>query len=324
MNIIACVPNISEGRDKKLIKKITTEIAQTQDVQLLGVESGQAVNRTVITFVGKPEAVEEAAFKCIKKASQLIDMSKHKGKHIRQGCVDVCPFVPLYKASLESCAEIARHLASRVGGELAIPVYLYGAAASDIARQDLSYLRKGQYEALAIKLQNIVPDAGPSKFTQEVKKSGAICIGARDCLLAYNINLKTKNIEETKKLAKILKAKISNIKTLGWYIDEYGFCQVSINVEDYKKAPLYLIYETCKTEAQKIGLKVTGSELIGLAPKDAILNTAKFYLNKQGKITLGMAMKDIVDVVVNNLHLDDIAPFDMNEKILEMKLKSQN
>lgn len=321
MALIGCIPNISEGRNQKIIKQITDEVKGIKGVQLLSVESGISANRTVITLVGEPDSVKESAFKLIKKATQLIDMRNHKGLHPRLGCVDVCPFTPVHKASLEMCNNIAQSLAEQVYKELQIPVYLYGVSASSLERQSLSFIRKGQYESLPQKLKTLPPDFGTTDFNETIAKSGAICIGAREQLVAYNINLENKNLQVAKELAKILRANIKGIKTLGWDIEEYGKSQISINVEDFKKAPLYLIYETAKNEATKLGVKITGSEIVGLAPKEAMLDTAKFYLNKEGRITMGMQMKDIMDVAINNLGLNDLKPFIYNQKVLEIKQK---
>lgn len=333
MSIIACVPNISEGRDKKIIKAITEAIKKSANIYLLGVESGYDVNRTVITFAGSPKEVKKAAFACIKKSYELIDMSKHHGKHMRLGCVDVCPFIPVAKADIQDCVVISQELGAQVGSELGIPVYLYGYAATSLARKDLAFIRSGEYEHLAIKLQNTPPDYGTSTYNELVKKSGAISIGARNYLIAYNVNLATKDVTIAKEIAELIRQSGKNnsgngmfkaLKAIGWYIEEYGKCQISMNLEDYKRTPLYVVYETIVAEAKKRGVKVTGSEIIGLVPKDLMLDTAKFYLNRQGKITLGMPMKDIIKVAVDNLGLNDVAPFNMNERILEFKLKNLN
>lgn len=335
MPIIACVPNISEGRDKKVIKAIVKAVEQTPGVKVLGVDCGYDVNRTVITFVGQPEAVGNGAYNCIKKSAELIDMSKHHGKHIRLGCVDVCPFIPIDKANIDDCVEIATDLGARIGSDFGIPVYLYGYAASNRTRQDLAYLRSGEYEHLAIKLQNTPPDFGTSVYSEEVKKSGAVCIGARNVLIAYNINLDTKDVEKAKEIAAVIRESgltrsggangmLKAVKAIGWYIEEYGKCQVSINLEDYKRTPLYLVYETCVAEAKKRGIEVTGSEIIGFVPRDVMMDTAKYYLNRQGRITLGMSIREIMNVVTKNLGLDDLGPFNPDEHVLELKLKSMN
>lgn len=333
MSTIACVPNISEGRDKKVIKAITDTIKKSADIYMLGVESGYDVNRTVITFAGNPKEVKKAAFACIKKSYELIDMSKHHGKHMRLGCVDVCPFIPVAKADIQDCVVMAQELGAQVGSQLGIPVYLYGYAATSLARKDLAFIRSGEYEHIAIKLQNTPPDYGTNVYNELVKKSGAISIGARNYLIAYNVNLATKDVSVAKEIAELIRQSGKNnsgngmfkaLKAIGWYIEEYGKSQISMNLEDYKKTPLYVVYETIVAEAKKRGIKVTGSEIIGLVPKDLMLDTAKFYLNRQGKITLGMSTKDIINVAVENLGLNDLTPFNMNERILEFKLKTLN
>lgn len=333
MSTIACVPNISEGRDKKVINAITDTIKKSADIYMLGVESGYDVNRTVITFAGNPKEVKKAAFACIKKSYELIDMSKHHGKHMRLGCVDVCPFIPVAKADIQDCVVMAQELGAQVGSQLGIPVYLYGYAATSLARKDLAFIRSGEYEHIAIKLQNTPPDYGTNVYNELVKKSGAISIGARNYLIAYNVNLATKDVSVAKEIAELIRQSGKNnsgngmfkaLKAIGWYIEEYGKSQISMNLEDYKKTPLYVVYETIVAEAKKRGVKVTGSEIIGLVPKDLMLDTAKFYLNRQGKITLGMSTKDIINVAVENLGLNDLAPFNMNERILEFKLKTLN
>lgn len=333
MSTIACVPNISEGRDKKVIKAITDTIKKSANIYMLGVESGYDVNRTVITFAGSPKEVKKAAFACIKKSYELIDMSKHHGKHMRLGCVDVCPFIPVAKADIQDCVVMAQELGAQVGSQLGIPVYLYGYAATSLARKDLAFIRSGEYEHIAIKLQNTPPDYGTNTYNELVKKSGAISIGARNYLIAYNVNLATKDVNIAKEIAELIRQSGKNnsgngmfkaLKAIGWYIEEYGKSQISMNLEDYKKTPLYVVYETIVAEAKKRGVKVTGSEIIGLVPKDLMLDTAKFYLNRQGKITLGMSTKDIINVAVENLGLNDLAPFNMNDRILEFKLKTLN
>jgi len=322
MHLIECVPNISEGKDKNKIQQIITELSAVKDVEVLGYEMGQSANRTVITFVAPKETITQAALALIKKSIELIDMRKHRGVHPRIGCVDVCPFIPFKKVSLEECAEIARNVAQEAAAKFNVPTYLYGAAATNANHRELSVIRKGGYEILPQKLTAMQPDFGPKTYNETVAKSGALCIGARNFLLAYNINLNTKDLTLAKTLAKELRTQLQGIKTLGWYIEEYGFCQVSINIEDYKKAPLYLVYETCKTLAAKINISVTGSEVVGLLPKEAMLDSAKFYLNKQGKIMLGMPHEEVFGLVIKNLNLNQISPFVPEDKILELKLKS--
>lgn len=322
MSLIECVPNISEGKDKNKINQILSALTSVKDVELLGYEMGRSVNRTVITFVAPKETMVLAASTLIKKSIELIDMRKHQGTHPRIGCVDVCPFIPFKKTTIDDCIEIAKHVAEETGKNFGVPVYLYGAAASDLARQKLSFLRKGGYENLAGKLTACPPDFGPNILTETAKKSGALCIGARNFLLAYNINLNTQDLTLAKAIAKELRAKLPGIKTLGWYIEEYGFCQVSINIEDYKKAPLYLVYETCKNIAGKFNTEVTGSELVGLLPKEALLDSAKFYLNKENRIMQGMPHEEVFELVIKNLNLSQITPFIPSEKVLELKIKS--
>ena len=318
MNLIECVPNISEGKDKDKIKQILSALTSVKGVELLGCEMGKSVNRTVITFVAPKEIVGTAAITLIKKTAELIDMSKHTGVHPRIGCVDVCPFVPYKKTTLEDCAEIAKNVAQQVSANFGIPVYLYGTAVN----RTLSFIRKGGYENLVEKLATFPPDFGPQNLTETVKKTGALCVGARNFLLAYNINLNTKDLVLCKQIAKELRTQLPSIKTLGWYIEEYNFCQVSVNIEDYKKAPLYLVYETCKNIAAKFNTEVTGSELIGLAPKEALLDSAKFYLNKQNRIMQGMPHEEVFNLVIKNLNLNQISPFIPSEKVFELKLKS--
>ena len=321
MNLIECVPNISEGLDKNKIRQILSALTSVKGVELLGYEMGKSANRTVITFVAPKEIIQTATVALIKKSVELIDMRTHTGVHPRIGCVDVCPFIPLKKTTLEDCSEIAKNVAQEVATNLGVPVYLYGVAANN---RELSFLRKGGYENLEEKLTVCPPDFGPNILTETVKKSGALCIGARNFLLAYNINLNTKDLNLAKTIAKELRTKLPGIKTLGWYIEEYGFCQVSINIEDYKKAPLYLVYETCKNIANKLDIEVTGSELIGLTLKEAILDSAKFYLNKQNRIMQGIPHEELFDLVARNLNLSQISPFQPENKILELKLKSLN
>lgn len=322
MRLIECVPNISEGKDENKIKKILAELNSFQDIEVLGCEMGQSANRTVITYIVPQDIAVKSALALIKKSVELIDMHQHSGVHPRIGCVDVFPFIPFKKISLEDCAEIAKNTAQEAAKQFNVPVYLYGAAATEAERKELSFLRKGGYENLTSKMQIVPPDFGPKTYNENVAKSGALCIGARNFLLAYNINLNTKDLALAKALAKSLRSQLQGIKTLGWYIEEYGFCQVSVNIEDYKKAPLYLVYETCKNSADKLNITVTGSELVGLLPKDAMLDSAKFYLNKQNKIMLGMPHEEVFNLVIKNLNLSQIYPFIPEEKILELKLKN--
>lgn len=340
MKIVECVPNFSEGRDKEKIKTITDEIAKTKGVTLLDVDPGEATNRTVVTFVGTPEGVKEAAFRAIKKASEVLDMSKHKGAHSRMGATDVCPFVPVAGVTMEDCVKIANEVGDRVARELSIPVYLYEEAATKPERRNLAVIRKGEYEGLPEKLKDPEwkPDYGEPVFN---KKSGATIIGAREFLIAYNINLNTRerklaheialNIREQGRVkrdekgkiirdenGKIVKipGKLKEVKGVGWYIDEYGIAQVSVNLTNYKITPLYKLFEECRKEARKLGLRVTGSELVGLIPKEAMLQTGRYYLEKQRKCP-GVPDEELIRTAVISLGMDQLYPFKPEEKIIE-------
>lgn len=346
MQIVECVPNFSEGRSLEVINLITKEIESIENVKLLDVDPGADTNRTVVTFVGTPQGVKEAAFLAIKKASEVIDMSKHKGTHARMGATDVCPFIPVSGVSMEECAEIARQVGKRVGEELNIPVYLYENAATSPQRQNLAEVRKGEYEGLPEKLQDPEwqPDFGPSKFNS---KAGATIIGAREFLIAYNVNLNTRdqklasnialNIREKGRLKRdktgnILKDEhgnklrqdgtLKNTKAVGWFIDEYGVAQISINLTNYKETPFHSVYEECCRQARENGLVVTGSELVGLIPKDAILEAGKYYLNKQGK-SPGVPESELIFTAIKSMGLEDISKFDPNKKIIEYCFKTE-
>jgi glutamate formiminotransferase / formiminotetrahydrofolate cyclodeaminase len=344
MKLIECVPNFSEGRNRATIDAITAEISGTEGALLLDVDPGAATNRTVVTFIGTPEAVEEAAFRAIRRAAQLIDMSKHQGEHPRMGATDVCPFVPVQGATGEDCVEIARKLGKRVGEELGIPVYLYEAAASRPERRSLADIRKGEYEALPVKMKDpsFAPDFGPAVFSE---RSGATVIGAREFLIAYNFNLNTRD----KKLAhavaqelreagkpkrgpdgKIVKdaegktvsvpGRFKECRAVGWYIEEYGRAQISINFTNYKITPIHVVFDAAGEEAAKLGLRVTGSELVGLIPLDAILAAGDHYLAKQGKTT-GVPEKERVHSAILSLGLAELGPFDPQQKIIEYRYR---
>ncbi len=343
--IVECVPNISEGRNKQVINAVADAIKNTSDrIQLLDIDPGYDTNRTVITFVGDPEAVEEAAFQCIKKSYEFIDMSVHKGAHPRQGCTDVCPFIPISGVTMEECVEMAKRVGDRVGAELGLPVYLYGYSASDKEREDLAFVRKGEYESLKEKLHSLRPDYGPCEFNNSVKKGGAINISARDFLIAYNINLNTRdrslaneialNIREAGRAKKDEKGEIIRdekgesvkvpgllkaVKGIGWYIDEYGVAQISINLLNYKVTPLHVLFETCVDQAEKLGIRVTGSELVGLIPKEAILDAGRYFLNKAKRST-GVPERELIHIAVKSLGLAEISPFKIDEKIIEYKM----
>lgn len=337
--IVECVPNFSEGRDLSIIDKITTKIKKNPGIVLLDVDPGKDTNRTVVTFAGSPEGVKEAAFQAIKKAAELIDMSKHSGAHPRMGATDVCPFVPISGVTMQDCVEIAEHLGKRVAEELKIPVYLYEESATSEERKSLAYLREGEYEALPEKLktEKYKPDFGKPIFNRE---SGATAIGAREFLIAYNVNLNTRDVKIARKIANRIREKgrtIKDIKTgkrkkmpgtlkkvraVGWYIEEYNMAQISINLLNYKITPLYRVFEEAERFAAEFGVRVTGSELVGLIPLEAILDVGKHYLIKQGAST-GVSEKEIVRTAVQSLGLNEISEFEMEHKIIEYRFKKK-
>ncbi|MBQ4494092.1 MAG: glutamate formimidoyltransferase [Elusimicrobiaceae bacterium] len=302
MPLIEWVPNFSEGRDLKKVNAIADYIKANADIILLGKESGADVNRSVFTFVGEKEEVFKAALACVEIAVNLIDMRKQKGKHFRLGALDVCPFIPLKNATMQDCIMLAKAVAE-YSGKIGIPSYLYGAAATTKERQSLAFIRKGQYESLEEKLKTLPPDFGPCKFTEQVKKSGAFCFGARDFLIAYNINLDTKNLDTAKQIAKTLRAKTPYIKTTAWFIKEYDLCQVSINIEDYKKTPILFVFNECKKIAKNFNINAFSSELIGFAPQESFC--------KQGQD---------LDTIIKELGLDYLKPFNKKEHILPLEL----
>jgi glutamate formiminotransferase/formiminotetrahydrofolate cyclodeaminase len=334
MKLIECVPNFSEGRDRAVIDAITAEISATPGALLLDVDPGAATNRTVVTFIGGPEAVEEAAFRAIRRASALIDMAKHRGEHPRSGATDVCPFVPVSGATMEDCVLIARRVGRRVGEELGIPVFLYEAAATRPDRRSLADIRKGEYEALPEKLRDpsFAPDFGPARFNPQ---SGATVIGAREFLIAYNVNLNTRDKKLANTIAQALReagrtkkgadgatttipGRFKECRAVGWYIEEFGRAQVSINLTNYKVTPVHEVFDAACDEAAKLGLRVTGSELVGLIPKEALLAAGDHYLAKQGK-TPGVPEHERVHTAVLSLGLAELAPFDPSLKVIEYR-----
>ena len=345
--LIECVPNFSEGRDMTIIKQITDEIEKVDGVKLLDVDPGKATNRTVVTFVGTPDAVLEAAFRAIRKASAIIDMSKHKGEHPRFGGTDVCPLVPVANISMKETAKYARKLAERVGKELEIPVYCYENAAFNEERRNLANCRSGEYEGLPKKLEDPhwKPDFGPAKFNP---RTGAIAIGARDFLVAYNVNLNTTSTRRANAVAfdirdkgrpvregnpitgKIKKDEQGNetwipgalkaCKAIGWYIEEYGIAQVSINLTNISITPVHVAFEAACKSAQERGMRVTGSELVGLIPLQAMIDAGKYFLKKQNR-SAGISEEEIVKIAVKSLGLDDLKPFHSREKIIEYVLE---
>jgi glutamate formiminotransferase/formiminotetrahydrofolate cyclodeaminase len=345
--LIECVPNFSEGRDMSIIEKITDEIRNSDGVKLLDVDPGKATNRTVVTFVGEPDAVVEAAYKAIKKAGELIDMSKHSGEHPRMGATDVCPFIPIANISMEETVEYAKKLAKMVGEELDIPTYLYEEAASSPERRNLAVIRAGEYEGLEKKFKEakLLPDFGEAKFNA---KSGATVIGARDFLVAYNINLNTTSTRKANSVAfdirekgrikregntlsgKIIRDKdgspvrepgaLKSVKAIGWFIEEYGLAQVSMNLTDIKVTPLHIAFEETVKSATNRGMRVTGSELIGLVPKKVLIDAGKHFLKKQERST-GIPEEDIIFIAVKSMGLDELKPFDPRKKVIEYLLE---
>jgi glutamate formiminotransferase/formiminotetrahydrofolate cyclodeaminase len=349
--IIECVPNISEGRDPKKIQEIVQVIEQIEGVKLLDVDPGKATNRTVITFVGKPEAVIEAAFLLIKKASELIDMRTHKGEHPRFGATDVCPLIPISGISMEETAKYAHKLGKRVGEELQIPVYFYENAATEEKRRNLASCRAGEYEGLPKKLVDPAwkPDFGPAAFNDKVAQSGAIAISARDFLVALNVNLNSTSERRANSVAFDIReagrikregnpvtgkqvldengepvripGKLKAVKGIGWYIEEYGIAQVSYNLTNINITPMHIAFDETVKAADARGIRVTGSELVGLVPLQAMLDAADFYLTKQ-KRSLGISETEKIKIAVKSLGLDDLKPFEPHKSIIEYQLNT--
>lgn len=335
--IVECVPNFSEGRDMAVIDQISAEIKKITGVELLDVDPGRDTNRTVVTFAGSPDGVEEAAFQAIKKAAELIDMSRHSGAHPRMGATDVCPFVPVAGITMAECVEIAKKLGRRVGEELAIPVYLYEEAAASEERKSLAYIRAGEYEGLAEKLKQkkFKPDFGKAVFN---KKAGATVIGAREFLIAYNVNLNTRNVKLAKEIANRMREKgrtvknpetgvketvpgtLKAVRAVGWYIDEYQMAQISVNLLNYNTTSLHRVFEEAERLAAEFGVRVTGSELVGLIPLEAVLQVGRHYLRKQGGC-LGVEEKELVRTAVQSLGLAEISPFKPEHKIIEYRFR---
>ncbi|HKL37502.1 MAG TPA: glutamate formimidoyltransferase, partial [Bacteroidales bacterium] len=333
--MLECVPNFSEGNDMDIINQITNEIEAVEGVDLLDVDPGQATNRTVVTFVGTPDEVLEAAFQAVKKASELIDMSKHAGAHPRFGATDVCPLVPVSGITMEQTVEYARKLARRIGEELKIPIYCYEYAAYEEKRQNLANCRSGEYEGLKDKLADPVwkPDFGPAVFNE---KAGATAVGARDFLVAYNINLNTTSVRRTNSVAFDIREKgrvkreggrltgkpvldengekvyipgsLEKVKGIGWYIEEYGIAQISLNLTDISVTPVHVAFDEACKRAGARGLRVTGSELVGLIPLKGMLEAGKYFLRKQQRST-GIPEKELIKIAVKSLGLDDLYEF---------------
>ncbi len=345
--LIECVPNFSEGRDPEVIRRITDQITGVDGAALLHVDRGVATNRTVVTFAGAPGPVLEAAFRAIRTAAELIDMRSHQGEHPRMGATDVCPLIPLSGISLEETAALSRELAGRVGRELGIPVYLYEAAQPDPARKNLSVIRAGEYEGLVEKMKRPEwkPDFGPSAFHP---KSGATVIGARDFLIAYNVNLNTTSTRRANAIAfdvreagrpkregdpvtgkvvtdatgnpVMIPGSLKAVKAIGWYIAEYGIAQVSMNLTDIRTTPLHVAFDEVCRRADARGVRVTGSELVGLIPLAALLDAGRYFLRKQRRST-GVSEAELIKIAVKSLGLDQLAPFHPQERVIEYQLR---
>jgi glutamate formiminotransferase/formiminotetrahydrofolate cyclodeaminase len=346
--LLECVPNFSEGRDGAIIDQIVGAMAAAEGVEVLDVDPGRDTNRTVVTIAGSPEAVVEAAFQGIRRAAELIDMRRHKGAHPRMGATDVCPLIPISGLSLEEAAEWARRLAQRVGEALNIPVYLYEAAATRPERRNLADIRTGEYEALPDKLARPewAPDFGPATFHA---RAGATAIGARDFLLAFNVNLNTTSVRRANSVAFDVREKgrlkregnpitgpiardkqgqplrvpgaCKGVKAIGWYIDDYGLAQVSMNITDIKATPLHEAFEACRRSAAERGLRVSGSELVGMAPLACLLDAGRYYLRRQRR-SLGVPEAELIKIAVKSMGLDELRPFDPQRKIIEYRLRA--
>jgi glutamate formiminotransferase/formiminotetrahydrofolate cyclodeaminase len=338
--LVECVPNFSEGRDRGVIDAIAQALGSVSGVKLLDVDPGADTNRTVYTLVGPPEGAAEAAFRGAKRAADLIDMAAHKGAHPRMGALDVCPFIPVSEITMAECAALARAVGRRIGDELEIPVYFYEHAASTEERRSLANIRAGEYEGLADRLAQPgwAPDAGPARFNP---RSGGTVVGAREFLLAYNVNLNTLDRRLANEVALTIReggrakrdargeivrdadgtsikvpGRLKAVRAIGWYIDQYRQAQVSINLLDFTTTPLHVVFETCREEAGRLGLVVTGSELVGLTPLAPMIEAGKYFLRKQGK-SAGVPERELVEIAVRSMGLDQVAPFEPAKKIIE-------
>lgn len=334
MQLIECVPNFSEGNDLNIIKQITDEIEKVEGVRLLNVDPGKATNRTVVTFVGEPANVIEAAYRAIKKAGELIDMSKHKGEHPRMGATDVCPLIPIANIRMEETAIFAQQLAKRVGEEAGIPVYLYEAAQPKKERSNLSVIRAGEYEGFfkKIKLPEWKPDFGPAEF--DIKRGGTV-IGARDFLVAYNINLNTTSTRRANAIAFDVReagrkievngekvnqpGTLKSVKAIGWFIEEYGVAQISMNLTNINITPVHIAFDEVCNKATARGIRVTGSELVGLIPLKAMLDAGKYFLQKQNR-SIGVSEKELIKIAIKSMGLDELGAFKPEERIIEYLL----
>lgn len=349
--LIECVPNFSEGNNMQIINQITDEIKSVDGVKLIDVDPGKATNRTVVTFVGEPNAVCEAAFRAVKKAAELIDMSKHHGEHPRFGATDVLPLIPIKNITMDETVEYARKLGKRIGDELGIPGYFYEFACTEEKRRNLAACRAGEYEGLPKKLTNPEwkPDFGPVEFTGIVRKAGAVAVSARNLLIAYNVNLNTTSTRWANSIAFDIREKgrikregnpltgkivkdaggntvytpglLKGVKGIGWYIEEYGIAQLSFNITDTTTVPLHQVFELACERAAVRGIRVTGSELVGMIPLQIMLDTGRYFLKKQHRST-GISDEEIIKIAVKSLGLDDLTPFDPRKKIIEYQLEN--
>jgi glutamate formiminotransferase / formiminotetrahydrofolate cyclodeaminase len=336
--IIECVPNFSEGRDMSIIKQITDVIESVEGVKLLDVDPGKDTNRTVVTFVGNPEAVSEAAFLSVKKASEVIDMSKHHGEHPRMGATDVCPFIPVSGATMEETVLLARKVAERIGNDLGIPVYCYENAAFKDERRNLANCRSGEYEGLKKKLADPLwkPDFGPSHFNE---RSGATAVGARDFLVAFNVNLNTTSSRRANAIAYDVREKgrsiknetgetisvpgtLKSVKAIGWFIEEYGIAQISMNLTNISVTPVHMAFDEVCRKADARGVRVTGSELIGLIPLKSLLDAGRYFLAKQQR-SAGVSDEELIKIAVRSMGLNDIHKFNPEEKIIEYVMEDK-
>ena len=351
--IVECVPNFSEGRNQNVIKQITDEIVSVKGVKLLDVDPGEATNRTVVTFVGEPKEVVEAAFLAVKKAAQLIDMRQHHGAHPRMGATDVCPLIPVSGITLEECAELARKLAGRIAKELNVPCYCYEAAALKPERKNLAICRKGEYEGLPERMTDTgeAPDFGARAFDESLARTGCTAVGARDFLIATNFNLNTTSTRRANAIAFDVREKgrpqreggspigkpmkdangktimipgtLKGTKAIGWFIDEYGIAQVSMNITDINVTPLHIAFDEVCRCAQNRGVRVTGTEIVGLIPKRTLIDAGKYFLRKQNRST-GIPEEDILKIAVSSMGLADLKPFNPREKVIEYLLEDEN
>jgi len=345
--LIECVPNFSEGRDLNVIKQITAAIEAVEGVSLLDVDPGASTNRTVVTFVGSPEAAVEAAFRGIQKAAELIDMRKQKGAHPRMGATDVCPYIPVSDVSWEEAIACANQLGKRVGEELKIPIYLYERAAKDPLRSNLSIIRAGEYEGFFEKIKQTQwkPDFGPAVFSE---RSGGTVIGVRDFLVAYNVNLNTKSVRRANSVAfdvreqgrfktddgtptgkKVLDEKgepirvpgtLKHVKGIGWFVEEYGIAQVSMNLTNISETPLHAAFDACCESAEQRGLRVTGSEVVGMLPKKCLVDAGRFFLRQQ-QWSEGAAEEELIDLAIRSMGLSELKPFDPKDKVIEYRIE---